>query len=82
MKRTFLLCILLAPGGRESTTLVNPSQPWVEIAASRGALAVVGAYLVHGIQHISFGVDHLLFVLGLLLIVGTGAMPCARDELS
>jgi HupE / UreJ protein len=55
--------------GTDSTTLVRPAQAWVEIAVSRGLLAVVGAYLLHGIQHISFGVDHLLFVLGLLLIV-------------
>ena len=55
--------------GRRSTTLVRPSQPWIEIAASQGPLAVAGAYLLHGIQHIAFGVDHLLFVLGLLLIV-------------
>jgi len=55
--------------GTASTTLVRPSQAWVDIAASRGPLAVVGAYILHGIQHISFGVDHLLFVLGLLLIV-------------
>ncbi len=55
--------------GRGFTTLVSPSQPWIEIAASQGPLAVAGAYLLHGIQHIAFGVDHLLFVLGLLLIV-------------
>jgi HupE/UreJ protein len=54
--------------GRDFTTVVRPSQPWVEIA-SQSALAVAGAYVAHGIQHISFGVDHLLFVLGLLLIV-------------
>ncbi len=55
--------------GRKWTTIVHPSQPWVEIAAAQGPLAVVGAYVVHGIRHIAFGVDHLLFVLGLLLIV-------------
>jgi hydrogenase/urease accessory protein HupE len=55
--------------GSQSTTLVNPARPWVEIAASRGLLEVAGTYVLHGIQHISFGVDHLLFVLGLLLIV-------------
>ena len=55
--------------GRGFTTVVRPSQPWVEIAASQSALAVADAYVVHGIQHISFGVDHLLFLLGLLLIV-------------
>jgi hypothetical protein len=55
--------------GSNFTTIVRPSQPWVEIAASQSALEVAGAYVLHGIQHISFGVDHLLFVLGLLLIV-------------
>jgi hypothetical protein len=55
--------------GRSSTTLVNPSRPWVEVRVTTGLVAVLGAYVLHGIQHISFGVDHLLFVLGLLLIV-------------
>ena len=55
--------------GTQSTTLVHPSQPWVEIAASRGSFAVAGAYLIHGIEHILFGYDHLLFVFALILIV-------------
>jgi len=55
--------------GRKWTTIVHPSRPWVEIAAAQGPLAVLGTYLVQGIRHIAFGVDHLLFVLGLLLIV-------------
>ncbi len=55
--------------GRKWTTIVRPSQSWVEIAAAQGRLAVLGAYVVHGIRHIAFGADHLLFVLGLLLIV-------------
>jgi hydrogenase/urease accessory protein HupE len=52
-----------------STTLVHPSQPWIEIAAVRGPVVVATGYLVSGIHHILLGVDHLLFVLGLLLIV-------------
>jgi hydrogenase/urease accessory protein HupE len=55
--------------GTHSSTLVRPSQPWVDIATSLGPLAVAGAYLSHGIEHILFGFDHLLFVLGLILIV-------------
>jgi hydrogenase/urease accessory protein HupE len=55
--------------GAYSTTLVKPSQPWIEISVSKGPLAVAGAYLIHGIEHILFGVDHLLFVLALVLIV-------------
>ncbi len=55
--------------GSGSTTVVTPSQPWVEIPATQGILAVAAVYLLHGVQHIAFGVDHLLFVLGLMLIV-------------
>lgn len=55
--------------GRKTTTIVHPSQPWVEIAATQSTLGVTGTYIVQGIRHILFGADHMLFVLGLLLIV-------------
>jgi hypothetical protein len=55
--------------GRTWTAIARASQPWVEIAASQTWLGVVAAYVVEGIRHILFGADHLLFVLGLLLIV-------------
>ncbi|MGB8432944.1 MAG: HupE/UreJ family protein [Burkholderiales bacterium] len=56
--------------GRTVQTIVRPSKPWVEIAASQSGWEVMGAYVLEGIRHILFGADHLLFVLGLLLIVG------------
>ncbi len=55
--------------GRKWTTVARPSQPWVQVAASQTGLEVVGTYVVEGIRHILFGADHMLFVLGLLLIV-------------
>jgi hypothetical protein len=55
--------------GTHSTTLIRPSEPWVDIATSQSPLAVAGAYVSHGIEHILRGVDHLLFVLGLVLLV-------------
>ena len=55
--------------GTRTTTLVHPSQPWIEVAAPRGLPAVAAGYVVSGVHHILLGVDHLLFVLGLLLIV-------------
>jgi hydrogenase/urease accessory protein HupE len=58
--------------GSFSTALVRPSKPWIEIATSRSSLEVATAYLVHGIEHILFGYDHLLFVLALILIVRSG----------
>jgi hydrogenase/urease accessory protein HupE len=55
--------------GTHSTTLVHPSHAWVEVAASQGIASVAGAYFMLGIEHILFGTDHLLFVLGLMLMV-------------
>jgi hydrogenase/urease accessory protein HupE len=55
--------------GRKWTMIARPSQPWVEIGASQTWLQVAGNYVVEGIRHILFGADHMLFVLGLLLIV-------------
>ena len=56
--------------GEMATTLVRSSRPWVEIAApTGGALAVFSAFVGHGVEHILFGYDHLLFVLALMLIV-------------
>ena len=60
--------------GRTIQAIARPSQPWVEIAASQSQWEVMGTYVVEGIRHILFGADHLLFVLGLLLIVGNGWM--------
>ena len=55
--------------GRKWTTIARPSQPWIEIAASQSWWQVMGNYIIEGMRHILFGADHLLFVLGLLLIV-------------
>jgi hypothetical protein len=55
--------------GRKWTAIVHPSQPWVQIAAPQTRMTAVGSFIVEGIRHILFGADHMLFVLGLLLIV-------------
>ncbi len=61
--------------GRKWTTIARASQPWVEIAAAPSQLQVAGTYLRLGIEHILGGIDHLLFILALLLLVkGTGRL--------
>ncbi len=57
--------------GTHSTELVRPPRPWIEFVAPRGPLAAAVVFLAQGIEHILLGVDHLLFVLGLLAIVRT-----------
>ena len=44
------------------------------IGGPASALRRIGAYTRLGIEHIALGVDHLLFVLGLLLIVSSSMM--------
>ncbi|MFO1313179.1 MAG: HupE/UreJ family protein [Burkholderiales bacterium] len=58
--------------GRTIQTIARPSKPWVEIPAAQSRWEVMGTYAVEGVRHILFGADHLLFVLGLMLIVGGG----------
>jgi hypothetical protein len=41
----------------------------VEIAASQAGSLVTGTFIVQGIRHFLFCADHLLFILGLSLIV-------------
>jgi len=55
--------------GRKWTTLVHPSRPWFEPSAAPSKLQVAGAYLRLGIEHIWTGVDHLLFILALMILV-------------
>ena len=58
--------------GRSWTIIARPAQPWIEITAALSGWQVASEYIVQGIRHILFGPDHLLFVLGLLLIVRDG----------
>jgi hydrogenase/urease accessory protein HupE len=60
-----LLLIHLRNGDEESRVL-TPGQSAMTIDAHAGA--AVPAYLLLGIEHILTGVDHLLFVFGLLLL--------------
>lgn len=46
-----------------------PQRPEFVIEATTGNWEVAGSYLVLGIKHILGGIDHLLFVLALLLVV-------------
>ena len=55
--------------GNTWTARLTPSEPSATIPASQSAWGVFAAYVRHGVEHIAFGFDHLLFVTGLMLIV-------------
>jgi hydrogenase/urease accessory protein HupE len=54
--------------GRTWTSIALPSQPWVEITPSQDAAALLRNYVRAGVRHVLFGADHLLLLLGLLLV--------------
>lgn len=55
--------------GSSVASIIRPTKPYVELRGERAWSATVAEYLSLGFFHILNGVDHLLFVLGLLLIV-------------
>jgi hypothetical protein len=55
--------------GQGVDTIVRPESPSFKIALQNGAQTAMWSFLVLGVEHILTGPDHLLFVLGLLLIV-------------
>jgi hydrogenase/urease accessory protein HupE len=55
--------------GSESSMVMRPTQPYVELRGERPWYVSSVEYLSLGFHHILMGIDHLLFVLGLLIIV-------------
>jgi hydrogenase/urease accessory protein HupE len=55
--------------GSMHTTVLRPDSPSFLVPEKASKSKVAGSYLMLGIEHILGGFDHLLFVLGLLLIV-------------
>jgi len=55
--------------GTTMTAVVRPSKPYAQLRGGRTWYTTAGEYIGLGFYHILQGLDHLLFVLGLLLIV-------------
>ena len=53
-------------------TRLTPSSPSFVVATEAGAVGVARTYTVLGIEHILSGIDHLLFVLALIIITRGG----------
>lgn len=55
--------------GTAETSMIHPSEPWIDFTGTPNGLAAAKVYFTNGFQHILMGIDHLLFVFGLLFIV-------------
>jgi hydrogenase/urease accessory protein HupE len=67
--RTDVLVRIERLNGEVSTARLTPSSPSFVVPAATGLDQVAAAYLGLGVEHILLGVDHLIFVLALLLLV-------------
>ena len=55
--------------GRKATEIVRPARPWIDLSDRQTVWQVAKTYLTLGMEHILMGFDHLLFVVGLMIIV-------------
>jgi hydrogenase/urease accessory protein HupE len=60
--------------GTTLTAVVRPTKPYAQLRGERTWYITANEYIGLGFHHIMQGVDHLLFVLGLLLIVKSRMM--------
>lgn len=58
--------------GTTQVSRITPSAPSLEVKAAAGVLEVARTYITLGVEHILTGIDHLLFVLALLIITRGG----------
>ncbi|MCH7709296.1 MAG: HupE/UreJ family protein [Myxococcales bacterium] len=69
--RTDVLVRVQHLDGTTQTVRLTPGRPAFEVAGSPSQIEVATTYLGLGVEHILGGVDHLLFVLALLFLVGS-----------
>ena len=67
---TDVLVVMRLSEGRELQSIIRPDHPSLRLSFATTQGLPVPAYLRLGIEHILTGIDHLMFVLGLLLLVG------------
>lgn len=67
--RTDALIRIGLPDGRSIRGLVRPEQAAFVVPARESALSVVRSYVGLGVEHLLTGLDHVLFVIGLVLLV-------------
>jgi hydrogenase/urease accessory protein HupE len=67
---TDVLVTVTLADGRRTDNILTPSRPTMILAFERARSLAVPAYLMLGIEHILTGADHLMFVFGLILLVG------------
>jgi hydrogenase/urease accessory protein HupE len=68
--RIDVLARLVRLNGTVQLERILPVHPRFVVKASPGPLEVITTYTVLGIEHILTGFDHLLYVLGMLILVG------------
>ncbi|MEZ4339494.1 MAG: HupE/UreJ family protein [Sandaracinaceae bacterium] len=56
-------------GGEEAVAFLEPTSPSVVLGARTETPAVFPRYAMLGVEHLAFGLDHLLFLLALVLVV-------------
>ena len=66
---TDVLVRVLGSDGRTQVARLTPSAPSFIVEATPSTIAIATTYMLIGVEHIWSGIDHLLFILALLILV-------------
>lgn len=69
---TDILVLVTLPGGAERRAILSRAAPRWQVPAVERPLVVARSYAVLGMTHLVTGLDHVLFVAGLVFLVGGG----------
>ncbi len=68
-----VLKIILADG-QQIQTILTPKEPMFQVPAEQSTAQVMKNYLVLGVKHLLNGIDHMLFITGLLLLISSPSL--------
>jgi hydrogenase/urease accessory protein HupE len=71
---TDVLARIIHADGMTQVTRLTPQSPLLLVATTPTSLDVAKTYFLLGVEHILAGIDHLLFVLALMLLIRDGWM--------
>lgn len=78
--QTDVLLLVQLQDGTQHSAILRPASPSFTIPLQASKLKIAGDYWRMGIVHILEGVDHLLFVLALMLIVSGFCTACSPNR--
>ncbi len=71
---TCVVLRIVTADGQNMQTILTAKNPAFLVPADQSTMSVMKNYLVLGVEHLLSGLDHMLFITGLLLLISSGSL--------